>query len=285
MKIPESLSKVLTENEINEIKQEFDKQVQIAVESALHQHDEESIEQVKALESQINEAHKIQLTNLMKKADKAYNTRLDKVKAAYENIINTDASKFKRTLVENIEKMIDKHISDILPYETIKEAARNKTAMLVLEGLRQQLCVDSALMRESIRKPMLEAKDYMRGASEYIKNLKKKNTALTEQLNRSRADLLIENVVSTLPEDEAKHMRLMLEGKDAKFVSEQSEYILNLYKKGKAERRENLRKQAASRKTITEAKRTRDLLPTKGSRLLTEDDHLISEIANQLNGN
>lgn len=285
MKIPESLSKVLTENEINEIKQEFDKQVQIAVESALHQHDEESIEQVKALESQINEAHKIQLTNLMKKADKAYNTRLEKVKAAYENIINTDASKFKRTLAENIEKMIDKHISDILPYETIKEAARNKTAMLVLEGLRQQLCVDSALMRESIRKPMLEAKDYMRGASEYIKNLKKKNTALTKQLNRSRADLLIENVVSTLPEDEAKHMRLMLEGKDAKFVSEQSEYILNLYKKGKAERRENLRKQAASRKTITEAKRTRDLLPTKGSRLLTEDDHLINEIVNQLNSN
>lgn len=283
MKIPESLKNVLTENEINEIKQEFEKQVQIAVESALHQHDEECIKQVKALESQINETHSIQLNKLMSKAKQIFDGRVEKVKAKYESIMTEDAEKFKRNLSESIETLIDKHISNILPYETIKESARNKTAMLVLEGLRKQLSVDSALMKESIRTPMLEARNKMAGAASFIKSLKKKNQQLNEELGRAKADLLIEGVVANLPEDEANHMRLMLEGKDAEFINNQSQYILSLYKKGKAERRENLRKQATSRSLVTEAKRSSDLFTNKKSEALDAESRLISEIAAGLN--
>ena len=283
MKIPESLKNVLTENEINEIKQEFEKQVQIAVESALHQHDEECIKQVKALESQINETHSIQLNKLMSKAKQIFDGRVEKVKAKYESIMTEDAEKFKRNLSESIETLIDKHISNILPYETIKESARNKTAMLVLEGLRKQLSVDSALMKESIRTPMLEARNKMAGAASFIKSLKKKNQQLNEELGRAKADLLIEGVVANLPEDEANHMRLMLEGKDAEFIINQSQYILSLYKKGKAERRENLRKQATSRSLVTEAKRSSDLFTNKKSEALDAESRLISEIAAGLN--
>ena len=39
MKIPESLKNVLSEADLADIKKEFDKQVQIQVESALHQYD------------------------------------------------------------------------------------------------------------------------------------------------------------------------------------------------------------------------------------------------------
>lgn len=283
MKIPESLKSVLTESEINEIKQEFEKQVQIAVESALHQHDEECIKQVKALESQINETHSIQLNKLMTKAKQTFDNRVEKVKAKYEAIMTEDAEKFKRNLSESIETLIDKNISKILPYETIKESARNKTAMLVLEGLRKQLSVDSALMKESIRTPMLEARNKMAGAASFIKSLKKKNQQLNEELSRAKADLLIEGVVANLPEDEANHMRLMLEGKDAEFINNQSQYILGLYKKGKAERRENLRKQATSRSMVTEAKRSSDLFANKKGAALDAESLLISEIAAGLN--
>lgn len=278
MKIPESLKAVLTENEINEINQEFDKQVQIAVESALHQHEEECIAQVKALESQINETHSIQLTRLMEKAKTAYGKQIEKVKAKYEAILNEDANTFKNSLAADIEKFIEKNVSTIVPYETIKEAARNTTAMLVLNGMRHQLGVDSALMKESIRKPMLEAREKMHGAVKFINKLKKSNKKLNEELQQTKANLLVENIVANLPEDEASHMRLMLEGKNVDFINEQSDYILKLYKKGKAERRENLRKQASSKAVIKEAKRSSDLFSNNKSRAVDSDDALINEI-------
>lgn len=80
MKIPESLKNVLSEADLADIKKEFDKQVQIQVESALHQYDDEAEKRILELVKQIDENHKVKLVNLLKKKDAKDKALLNQLK-------------------------------------------------------------------------------------------------------------------------------------------------------------------------------------------------------------
>ena len=94
MKIPESLKNVLSEADLADIKKEFDKQVQIQVESALHQYDDEAEKRILELVKQIDENHKVKLVNLLKKKDAKDKALLESINAKYTEALLTDAEKF-----------------------------------------------------------------------------------------------------------------------------------------------------------------------------------------------
>ena len=121
MKIPESLKNVLSEADLADIKKEFDKQVQIQVESALHQYDDEAEKRILELVKQIDENHKVKLVNLLKKKDAKDKALLESIKAKYTEALRTDAEKFKASLAKNIERFIESKIGNIVDYSIIKE--------------------------------------------------------------------------------------------------------------------------------------------------------------------
>lgn len=284
MKIPESLKNVLSEADLADIKKEFDKQVQIQVESALHQYDDEAEKRILELVKQIDENHKVKLVNLLKKKDAKDKALLESIKAKYTEALRTDAEKFKASLAKNIERFIESKIGNIVDYSIIKEAALNNTARIVLEGLRTQLGVDSALMKESISGPILEAREKMTKALSYIKKLKEENQRLEESLYNSEANLLIESRTAKLPEAEASHMKRMLHGKDVKFINENFNYILDLYRQGQEKKRTVLKEEALKvrdkKKLPTEPRRTKDLMTENSSN--NSGFSLIDEIAAEM---
>jgi cation transport regulator ChaB len=288
MKLPKGLEKVLSEKDQQDIKAEFDKQVQIAVESALHQYDDEAIKRIEALVEQINESHKVQLMNLMKKRKAIDLKKRTQLQESYNDSLIREANRFKMALASNIERFIEAKVSNIVNYSTIKKAARNNTARIVLEGLRKQLGVDSALMRESISAPIMEGKRELEKCRSYIRRLKEENVRLCESLNNSEANLLVENKVASLNEDAADYMRRMLKGKDIKFINEQFGYILGLYQDNQRKRIDFLREQAMSKvqhspKRITEPKHKRDLIKSPRTSKRSEDDLLMDEILKEMN--
>ena len=284
MKIPESLKNVLSEADLADIKKEFDKQVQIQVESALRQYDDEAEKRILELVKQIDENHKVKLVNLLKKKDAKDKALLESIKAKYTEALRTDAEKFKASLAKNIERFIESKIGNIVDYSIIKEAALNNTARIVLEGLRTQLGVDSALMKESISGPILEAREKMTKALSYIKKLKEENQRLEESLYNSEANLLIESRTAKLPEAEASHMKRMLHGKDIKFINENFNYILDLYRQGQEKKRTVLKEEALKvrdkKKLPTEPRRTKDLMTENSSN--NSGFSLIDEIAAEM---
>jgi cation transport regulator ChaB len=288
MKLPKGLEKVLSEKDQQDIKAEFDKQVQIAVESALHQYDDEAVKRIEALVEQINESHKVQLMNLMKKRKAIDLKKRTQLQESYNDSLIREANRFKMALASNIERFIEAKVSNIVNYSTIKKAARNNTARIVLEGLRKQLGVDSALMRESISAPIMEGKRELEKCRSYIRRLKEENVRLCESLNNSEANLLVENKVASLNEDAADYMRRMLKGKDIKFINEQFGYILSLYQDNQRKRIDFLREQAMSKvqhspKRITEPKHKRDLIKSPRTSKRSEDDLLMDEILKEMN--
>ena len=209
---------------------------------------------------------------------------LESIKAKYTEALRTDAEKFKASLAKNIERFIESKIGNIVDYSIIKEAALNNTARIVLEGLRTQLGVDSALMKESISGPILEAREKMTKALSYIKKLKEENQRLEESLYNSEANLLIESRTAKLPEAEASHMKRMLHGKDIKFINENFNYILDLYRQGREKKRTVLKEEALKvrdkKKLPTEPRRTKDLMTENSSN--NSGFSLIDEIAAEM---
>lgn len=282
MKLPENLKKLLTEQDIKDIQAEFDTQVQIAAESKLQQYSEDAVKEVEKLVENIETAHKVRLESLMKKVKAKQQAIVESIEAKYDKAMNEEALKFKVALANNIEKFIDKRINGIVNYDVIKEAAKNSAANLVLDGIRRQLAVDSALMRESVAAPINEAKQRMEQAARYIKKLKKENALLNESLSTSNAKLLLENRIMGLNENTANHMRRMFEGKSEAYINEHYNTVLDLYRQGQQQKHKVLTEQAMTsktRKTLNEPRRGRDLIKINESNIDGEDASLVNEIA------
>lgn len=282
MKLPENLKKLLTEQDIKDIQAEFDTQVQIAAESKLQQYSEDAVKEVEKLVENIETAHKVRLESLMKKVKAKQQAIVESIEAKYDKAMNEEALKFKVALANNIEKFIDKRINGIVNYDVIKEAAKNSAANLVLDGIRRQLAVDSALMRESVAAPINEAKQRMEQAARYIKKLKKENALLNESLSTSNAKLLLENRIMGLNENTANHMRRMFEGKSEAYINEHYNTVLDLYRQGQQQKHKVLTEQAMAsktRKTLSEPRRGRDLIKINESNIDSEDASLVNEIA------
>lgn len=277
MKIPEKLKEILSDKELTAIKEEFDNQVALAVESELRQCESEMAEKLNALERQICENHGRKLQTFKAK----YDELLERIKANYEQALNEDAMQFKLRLAQNLQRLVEENVSKNASFSQIKAAAKNNTAMIVLKSLRKQLGVDSALMNESVSEPIRKIKNNMVAARDYIANLKRENALLKENVKNSKAALLIESKITNLSSDAADHMRRMFTGKDEKFINEHFSYALNLYYDGKAKQRETLRNDAIKRreksgKVPAEPKHMRDLLPESAGDK-SEVDMLIDE--------
>lgn len=286
MKIPEKLKEVLTEAEIKDIKAEFDNQVNLAVETALRQEEESTIEKVKVLEQQINESHCRRLSELKDK----WTAKYDAVKDYYENTVVAEANDFKYRLAKNIETLVESHVNRALSVAEVKAAAKNNVANLVLKSLRKQLGVDAALMKESIANPVRKMKEEMKRCQTYIETLKKENTQLNESLENANGGLILESKVSGLDSNAADHMRRMFTGKPVEYINENFDYALGLYRDGQAKRRESLRNDAlrqreSKKNSVKEPNRFRDLISedtTVRGRTKSADDKLIDEIVSEM---
>lgn len=95
---------------------------------------------------------------------------------------------------------------------------------------------------------------------------------------------MIESRTAKLPEAEASHMKRMLHGKDIKFINENFNYILDLYRQGREKKRTVLKEEALKvrdkKKLPTEPRRTKDLMTENSSN--NSGFSLIDEIAAEM---
>ena len=284
MNIPAKLKEILSEDELKEVKEAFDNQVALAVESELRQCESEMSEKLTQLEQQINENHGRKLRLFKEK----YDGILERIKTNYEHALNNEALDFKIRLAQNLQKLVEQNINKHVAFAEIKEAAKNKTASVVLNSLRKQLGIDSALMKESVAAPIQKVKNNLSAAREYIRKVKAENAMLKESVKNSKAALLIESKVGNLSSDAADHMRRMFGGKDEKFITEHFNYALNLYYDGKAKKRDSLRADAMKNReskgrSAKEPKHMRDLIPEASEGELSEHDRIINEAIDAMN--
>ena len=164
----------------------------------------------------------------------------------YEKALNEDAAAFQTQLVESISDYIDVYIEDKIPSESIQEAIKNTKARKILEGLRNHLAVDSALEKESIKEAVKDGHKQINEASSKLESVAKENAILKEQLDQTKADLLLEQKTAGLDKKAQLYIRKTLNGKSADFINENFDYTIKLFKKSESNRLNTLKEEALS---------------------------------------
>lgn len=237
--LPEAITKNLSEESLSALKEEFERLVEskvadrlaVATAAAEASLDEEVNKQTTELVHKIEEAHKIGLEKVVNHLTEKYENNLQKVRNYYKNQLGREALKFKNTLVENVSKYINARIDKLVPYEEVKAAVKNDTAMKVLESFKQQLNVGEAMNDKNVRSAIMEGYNMLQSANKKAKASAAEATKLQKQLDEMAESYAFERNVAQLDEDQKNFIIRMAKKAGVAYVNENMSYITNLYEK------------------------------------------------------
>lgn len=269
--LPEVISKNLSPESLSALKEEFERLVEskvaeridVATAAAETSLDEEVNKQTTELVHQIEEAHKIGLEKVFNHLTEKYKNNINKVRNYYKNQLGREAFKFKNTLIENVSKYINARIDKLVPYEEVKAAVKNDSAMKVLESFKQMLNVNEALNDKGIRSAIMEGYDMVQKAEKKAKVATAENAKLQKQLDEMAESYAFERNLKQLDEDQQNFMIRMAKKAGVGYVNENIDYIASLYEKKLINERKELatkemnnkkraKLQNVSRKTLAE---------------------------------
>jgi cell division protein FtsB len=261
--LTEDAAQTLSEESIQVIEQAFREKLDLTVEAALAKQDDLYASKLETLIKALDKDHTIKLTRVVEAIDRNNFGKLNKVVKRYERVLNQEASKFKSTLVESISNYLEEFIDEAVPTQAIMEATKNKTAIKVLDNLRKVLAVDSALMSESVQSAVVDGKQQLDTLSEKVTKLEKENALLKEHYTKTKSALILEEKVAGLSDKQKEYVKRVLGDKTPKFIEENFDYTLRLFKKQEGEHLKVIKEQAfetrkvkADRPVITESARS-----------------------------
>lgn len=240
----ESLVKIqeAIENKVKE-------KVEIHVKKALTEQDELYASKLEQLLGAIDKDHSAKLQKVVEAIDADRAEKLKLVVGKYEKALNEDAKNFKEQLVESISNYLEVYLDEKVPAADIQEAVRNKKAVAVLEGLRSHLAVDAALQKESIKDAIIDGKNQINEASKKLESIVQENATLQSELNKVKANLLIETKCVGLDEQQKKYIKKVMADKSPEFIAENFDYTVKLFNKKTNDRLETLKEEALSEST------------------------------------
>ena len=248
--LPESVKEVLSEESVLTIEEAIKDKLTLSVEAALASQDELYSEKLQELVEAIDKDHSAKLKRIVEAVDKSNAEKLVKIINKYEGEINGGAKEFKDTLVESISDYLEEYVDEVLPADAVLEATQNRTAMEVLNNLRNVLAVDSTLMSDSVKEAVLDGKTQITDLSEKLEKLERENALIKEAYNKTKADLLLESKTAKLPAKKAEYMQRVLGDKSPKFIEENFEYTARLFDKKETERVSVIKEEAFAQRKV-----------------------------------
>ena len=246
----EDVQKILTEESLTAIQEAFDSKVELAVEAALVEQDEEYATKLKTLISTLDKDRTNKMAKLVEAVDKNNASKLVKIIKLYERDAKKDAKKFKKQIVETVGQFIDTYIHEAIDSQDIAQAVKNKSAYTVLENMRAVLGVDLAMMNNSIKGAVMDGADKINTLQTENADLKKKLDKLTESYQKIEVKSLLEEKTSKLPESKKNFIRKALQDKSVKFINENFDYTLRLFDKQEKEKLVTLKEEAINNRSV-----------------------------------
>jgi hypothetical protein len=248
--LPDQVKDLLTEDSLNTIETALQEKTALLIETALINQDELYSQKLQQLMKAIDKDHTSKLKRVVEAVDISNARKLSTVVKRYEKEINKNAKSFKNTLVESISDYLEEYIDEAIPKDAIVEATKNKTALNVLTNLRKVLAVDAALMKESVKEAVQDGKTQLDTLSEQVTKLEKENKILKESYLKTKADLILEEKTSALPDKKKEYIKKVLGDKTPKFIEENFDYTLRLFDKKEKEKISQLKDEAFSRRVV-----------------------------------
>lgn len=245
---------ILSDDSLGQIQEAFDsavdERVNLHLESALIEQDEQYAQKLEKLLEAIDNDHCDKLNSLVEAIDTNHSQKLVHIVNKYRKELDEEAVSLRESLIDNISNYLELYVEKTLPMEHIQEAVNNKRAHGVLTELRQVLAVDGALAKQSIKSAIADGKRQIDETSQLATEATTQNAKLKEDLNRAQAELILERKAAGLPERKKEYVKRVLQDKSPEFITENFDYTVELFDKEDQATRLNLRDQVRQQRRV-----------------------------------
>jgi len=254
--LKEATQDLLSEDVLKEIENAFNasvqSKVQIHVEKALDEQDEDYSKKLEHLLQAIDNDHTEKLKKVVEALDSNRAEKLKAVIEKYQIALKKEAGEFKQGTVNNVSAYLEAYLDEVVPAADIKEAVRNSKAVKVLENVRKLLGIDAALEKDSIKDAVVDGKRQIDEASKKLEAALKEASVLKESLSRTKAELVLEKKTASLPAKKKDYIFKVMKAKSAEFINENVDYAISLFDKTEKERLQNIKDEAVNNTVSTE---------------------------------
>ena len=248
--LKEATKDLLSEQTLGDIKAAFDAAVdgavRIHVEKALQEQDEDYSGKLEKLLEAVDADHTNKLERVVEAIDISHSSKLNQIVEAYEAQISGDAASFKDSLVTNLDKYLELYLEEKIPTKMVQEAVENTRSAKLLAEVRTLLGVDMAMASESIREAVLDGQTIIEDYKKSLASIQKQYKSLNENFQSQSAELILEKSSAELPDNKKSYMKKMLSGKSADYITENFNYVLDLFDKKEEDRLDILKEQAVA---------------------------------------
>lgn len=254
--LKEAAGDLLTEDTLTSIEVAFNEaveakledRVQLHVEKALLEMDEEHATKLESLLEAIDTDHTAKLHKVLGAVNENHTLKLKKVARRYQRALVNEAQNFKSQIVDNISNYLDMYLEQAIPAEDIQAAVKNKKALAKIDEMRNFLGVDLAVGKDAIRTAIVDGKRQIEESRVESGQLVEENTKLQDELVDLKRTTLLESKTKGLPEVKRNYIGKVLGDKDLKFIEENFDYTLKMFERTEEERLESVKKQASRQK-------------------------------------
>lgn len=221
---------ILTEDTLNRIQESFDvavekkveEQVQLQVESALINMDEDHSKKLKEIITAIDEDHTKKLKQVVEAIDRDHTKKLKAISEKYNKEINESAQSHLEELTEKLDKYLSAYLDEVIPTQLVEKAAKNTYASRILKEAKGLLAVDEKLANTHIR-------EAVKDGAKTISVLSEENETLKRTLSQAKAKSFLESKTAAMPIAKATFIKKRLAGKPLNFIKENFEFVARMF--------------------------------------------------------
>jgi len=266
--LTEDTKKMLSEAFAEAVETTISDRLELEVSNALQQLDEEHSTKLEQLLEAIDTDHSNKLIAVMEKIDKDHTEKLGYLIKTHQVALNEDATEFKQNLLTQLSKYMEVYIEKAIPAEELQEAVDNKKAYKIVQSIKQMVSLDDEFINDTIKEAVEDGRKTIDSLKTDLNEAIKQNIQITQGLKAKNAELVLEKNIADLDKNKKDYVLRMLKGKDPDYITENFDYVVNMFDKEEDE---------SSQLISEEAKQTSKVVSANIDTPRKEEDSLISE--------
>jgi hypothetical protein len=233
--------------------------VELEVKNALIKIDEDHAAKLQKLIEAIDTDHTNKLQQVVDSINENHAQKLRTVIRKYDKLVEEKAQQFSSKLVGEISNYLDLYLEKAVPSLQLEEAVANTYAKNTLQKIKQLISIDPEYINENVKNALTTGKKAIDGLKAQLNESIKDNIRINQELKNAKATLVLENKTKDLPQRKKEYVLRLLSNRDAQYIEENFNYVVEMFEKDEREVAEDVSEIA------TAAAVTRDVSPAQTS--------------------
>ena len=256
--------------------------INLEVEKALKEQDEDHAAKLKTLIEAIDEDHTNKLQKVVEAVTLNHTAKLQNVASYYQKAVNERAEKFSNKIVEEMSNYLDLYLDKIIPKEQLSEAVANTAAKQQLEQIKKIVAIDPSAINENIKGIIVQGKNKIESLQSKLNEAYKENIELNEQIKSAKASILIEQKTKGMPSSKKEFITKILCDKSPEYIKENFAYVVNMFEREEKSISKDLAKSASQEAITKDAKVSKPTVVTESTQVNPQIDESVSLYVNAL---